>query len=57
MAYRELTPEEKLRVDKIKFLERAFIAKCNEIGGGREMSLAITNMEQASMWAVKAITK
>mgnify|MGYP007034034060 CR=1 FL=1 len=34
-----------------------FIAKCQEIGQSRELSLAITNAEQAVMWAVKHVTR
>ena len=33
-----------------------FITKCNEIGRSRELALAVTNAEQAVMWAVKHIT-
>jgi hypothetical protein len=56
-AYRVLTDEEKAQMLDLKDLGAAFIAKCEEIGKSREMSLAITNAEQAVMWAVKAITK
>ena len=55
--YRVLTDEEKAQMVALKDIGAAFIAKCQEIGGSREMSLAITNAEQAVMWAVKHITK
>jgi hypothetical protein len=40
----------------LKDIVAAFIAKCDEIGGSRELSLAKTNAEQALMWAVKHLT-
>lgn len=54
--YRVLTDDEKALMVEIKDMGAAFIAKCAEIGKSREMSLAITNAEQAVMWAVKHIT-
>lgn len=54
--YRVLTEDEKAQLVEIKDLGAAFLAKCDEIGQSREMSLAKTNAEQAVMWAVKHIT-
>lgn len=54
--YRVLTDAEKAQMVKLKDLGAAFIAKCDEIGQSREMSLAKTNAEQAVMWAVKHVT-
>lgn len=56
-AYRVLTDEEKAQMLALKDAGAAFIATCQGIGQSRELSLAITNAEQAVMWAVKAITK
>lgn len=56
-AYRVLSDAEKAQMLAMKYLGAAFIAKCNEIGTSREMSLAVTNAEQAVMWAVKHVTK
>lgn len=56
-AYRILTDAEKQQIVDLKDIGAAFIAKCQEIGGSRELSLAITNAEQAVMWAVKHVTK
>ncbi len=56
-AYRVLTDEEKAQMVSLKDIGAAFIAECQEIGASRELSLAITKMEEAVMWAVKAITK
>ena len=56
-TYRILTDAEKQQMVDLKDIGAAFIAKCQEIGGGRELSLAITNAEQAVMWAVKHVTK
>ena len=54
--YRVLSDEEKAQMVELKDLAAAFIAKCDEIGQSREMSLAKTNAEQAAMWAVKHVT-
>lgn len=56
-TYRVLGDDEKAQMVALKDLGAAFIAKCQEIGGSRELSLAITNAEQAVMWAVKHVTK
>ena len=56
-TYRVLTDAEKLQMVVLKDIGAAFIAKCQEIGDSRELSLAITNAEQAVMWAVKHVTK
>lgn len=55
--YRVLTDAEKQQMVDLKDLAAAFIAKCQEIGTSREISLAITNAEQAAMWAVKHVTR
>lgn len=55
-TYRVLSEEEKVQMVALKDLGAAFIAKCNEIGKSRELSLAVTNAEQAVMWAVKHVT-
>ena len=54
--YRVLSDEEKQQMVDLKDLGAAFLAKCDEIGQSREMSLAKTNAEQAVMWAVKHVT-
>ena len=56
-TYRVLTDGEKEQMVTLKDIGAEFIAKCQEIGGSRELSLAITNVEQAVMWAVKHVTK
>ena len=55
--YRILSDAEKQQMTDLKDIGAAFISKCQEIGGSRELSLAITNAEQAVMWAVKHVTK
>ena len=55
-TYRVLSDAEKAQMVAIKDLGAAFIAKCDEIGASREISLAKTNAEQAVMWAVKHVT-
>jgi hypothetical protein len=54
--YRTLTDAEKAQMVELKDLGAAFLAKCDEVGHSREMSLAKTNAEQAVMWAVKHVT-
>lgn len=56
-TYRILTDAEKQQMVDLKDIGAAFIAKCQDIGGSRELALAITNAEQAVMWAVKHVTK
>ena len=56
-TYRVLTAEEKQEMVDLKDIGAAFIVRCNQIGASRELSLAITNAEQAVMWAVKHVTK
>ena len=41
---------------ELKDLGAAFITKYNDLGGSRELALAVTNAEQAVMWAVKHVT-
>jgi hypothetical protein len=55
-TYRTLTDAEKRQMVDLKDMGAAFIARCNDIGKSRELSLAITNAEQAVMWAVKHVT-
>jgi hypothetical protein len=55
--YRTLTDGEKATMLAIKDIGLDFVTLCDEIGPSREMSIAKTNIEQAVMWAVKAITK
>ena len=54
--YRELTNEEKMRIGNIKELSFQLMELIQETPG-RESSIAITNLETATMWAVKGITK
>lgn len=54
-TYRVLSDAEKAQMVELKDLGAAFINACNAIGKSRELSLAITNAEQAVMWAVKHV--
>ena len=56
-TYRILSDDEKAQMVDLKDIGAAFIAKCQDIGSSRELSLAITNAEQAVMWAVKHVTR
>lgn len=55
-TYRVLSDDEKTQMVELKDIGASFIAKCDEIGQSRELSLAKTNAEQAVMWAVKHVT-
>lgn len=60
--YRELTPEESARVERIKdlaeLLEKEFLAnKDPGLMPSRCMDLATTKLEEAVMWAVKGVTE
>lgn len=65
-TYRVLTDAEKAQIDKVKKLGQEFIDLCHDIGetppcgdrlGSRDLSLAVTHMEDAVMRAVRHITK
>ena len=56
-ADRVLADEEKAQMVSLKDIGAAFIAECQTIGASRELSLAITKMEEAVFWAVKHVTK
>jgi hypothetical protein len=61
-AYRDLTPAERESVEAIKAAAEAFESALNNgmlpplPGRGRHFSLAMTNLEQAVMWAVKGLS-
>ena len=55
-TYRILSDDEKAAMVRMKDIGAEFIAECRKVGQSRELSLAITNAEQAVMWAVKHIT-
>lgn len=55
--YRVLSDAEKQQMVNLKDIGAAFIAECQKIGNSRELSLAVTNAEQAVMWAVKHVTR
>jgi hypothetical protein len=48
-----LSQEQLLAVTELQNMERDFVDLCARLGKSRELSLAVTNMEQASMWAVR----
>lgn len=52
---RNFNPSENLVVDSIKKIADELINYINEnVPAGRERSIAVTNIEQGAMWAVKA---
>lgn len=55
--YRVLTDREKELVSATKDLGEKFLQLLDVIGPKRETSLAKTKVEEAVMWAVKAITE
>lgn len=55
-TYGVLTDAEKAQMVRIKIAGQTLIDIINEAGKSRELSLAVTNAEQAVMWAVKHVT-
>lgn len=55
--YRVLTASEKAEMQAIKDAGLAFHDLINDLGSSREISIALTKLEETVMWAVKAITK
>lgn len=54
--YRILSEEEKAQVKGFKDLGEEFVRNCRQIGASRDLSLAITHMEDAVMRAVRHVT-
>lgn len=50
---RPLSDEETLQVRELDDLVTGFIEACNRIGKSRALAIAITNAEQAQMWALR----
>lgn len=53
---RFLSEEERMQVKEIKDIEVDFIRLCQRIGKSRELSLAITKIEEAVFWSIKHVT-
>jgi len=54
--YRELNPLEKGQMEMVKDLSLTLYDYIDSIGKSRELSIAKTKVEEATMWAVKHIT-
>ena len=54
--YRPLTDDEKKSVSDVKDATREFGAVLDSLPPSRERSIAITKLEEASMWAVRGLT-
>ena len=54
--YRILTDEEKAQMVALKDLGLKMLETIESVGNSRELSIAKTKVEEAVMWAVKAIT-
>lgn len=54
--YRVLSDTEKAQMKAVKDAGASFVALLGDIGPGRETALARTKIEEAVMWAVKALT-
>lgn len=54
--YRELNAEEAHAIARIKALASDLHSAIDGIPDGRHKALALTNLEQAVMWAVKSVT-
>jgi hypothetical protein len=56
-VYRALTDEEKALHDNIKAAAKWMEDLIDALPPGREVSLGMTKLEEAVMWAVKGLTK
>lgn len=52
---RPMSHEQQRLVAELETIENDFKALCHKIGSSRELSLAVTNIEQASMWAIRHV--
>lgn len=50
-----LSQEQSMLMSELQNLENDFVALCNKTGKSRELSLAITNMQQAAFWACRHV--
>jgi len=55
-TYRVLSDAEKQQMTDLKDKGAEFITLCQSVGQSRELSLAITKIEEAVMWSVKHVT-
>lgn len=55
--YRTLTDAEKRTMTEFKDAAATFIDLVTKAGNSRELSLAITKIEEATFWAVKHVTR
>lgn len=61
-GYRELTEEEKTRINTLKEMEKDLLAVLDATKNipdinQRSLALAVTNIQQGFMWAVRAIAR
>lgn len=54
--YRTLTADEKATLLEIKTKGYEFYSLLASISGSREMTIALTKVEEAVMWSTKAVT-
>jgi hypothetical protein len=54
-APKPLSREQQMLLTEFQTLEVDFRTLCHKVGSSRELSLAVTNMEQASMWAIRHV--
>ena len=55
-TYRTLTADEAARIGNIKVMAERLEEAIDSIPDGREKSLALTKLEEAVMWACKALS-
>lgn len=55
--YRVLSTEEKIQMQQIKDQGLIFHGLLENMGQSRELSIAMTRIEEAVMWAVKHLTR
>lgn len=52
---RPLSQEQSMLMSEFQNLENDFVALCAKTGKSRELSLAVTNMQQAAFWACRHV--
>lgn len=52
---RVLSQEAQMLIKEFLDLQEDFVALCRKTGNSRELSLAVTNMQQAGFWALEHV--
>lgn len=53
---RVLSMEQTMQLKELQDLAADFVTLCQKMGSSRDLSLAVTNMQQAEFWACRHVT-